>query len=220
MREPGKGVSTPARRQAPAGMSRLAEKPALKEKRTPRLPPCLRAIVHLDDGNRLWARTSGSKGGVGNRWEVRVPQAASHVGPLRPRAFRMRRLDSPPAARFALLPSPSPHEETASQRARATRPRLDAGPLGSFHPLPWAGRPQLWTGDPGDTADGAGSRGRPARRARVPGRNRGCLSHGLSVSFPEMLCPGLGGGRGGRTVCVGGCSQGLWDLSEHIKSLL
>ena len=32
---------------------------------------------------------------------------------------------------------------------------------------------RLRTGDPGDTADGAGNRGRPASQARITGKNRG-----------------------------------------------
>ena len=54
----------------------------------------------------------------------------------------------------------------------------------------------LRTGDPGDTADGAGNHGRPASRARITGKNRGLPEPRTSISFPEIRYPRLGRGRG------------------------
>ena len=51
----------------------------------------------------------------------------------------------------------------------------------------------LRTGDPSDTADGAGNRGRPAPQARVTGENSGKLPEPqTSISFPEIWYPRLG----------------------------
>ena len=50
----------------------------------------------------------------------------------------------------------------------------------------------LRTGDPRDTADGAGNRGRPAGRAHITGKSQGLPEPGTSFSFPEIRYPGLG----------------------------
>ena len=78
----------------------------------------------------------------------------------------------------------------------------------------------LRTGDPSNTADGAGTRGRPASRARITGKKLGLPEPQTTISFPEIQYPRLGKGGEGRTVCVSGCFKGLWDFNEDIKSLL
>ena len=47
----------------------------------------------------------------------------------------------------------------------------------------------LRTGDPGDTADGVGNRGRPANQARITEENRGLPEPWTSISFPEIQYP-------------------------------
>ena len=49
----------------------------------------------------------------------------------------------------------------------------------------------LRTGDPGDTADGAGNRGSSASRAEVTGKSQGLPEPRTSISFPEIQYPGL-----------------------------
>ena len=76
------------------------------------------------------------------------------------------------------------------------------------------------TGDHGgDTADGAGNRGRPASGARITGKNQGLPEPWNSISFPEIWYPGPGKGAK-EGLCVSGCFKGLWDFNEDIKSLL
>ena len=56
----------------------------------------------------------------------------------------------------------------------------------------------------GDTADGAGNRGRPASCARITEKNQGLPEPWTSISFPAIGYPGLGkGGKGGLCVFVG-----------------
>ena len=63
---------------------------------------------------------------------------------------------------------------------------------------------RLRTGDPSDTADGAGNRGRPTSRAQITGKNRGPLEAQTSISFPETRYSRLGkGGKEGLCVFVG-----------------
>ena len=46
------------------------------------------------------------------------------------------------------------------------------------------------TGDrSGDTADGAGNRGRPASQAQFTGKNQGLPEPWTSISFPEIWYP-------------------------------
>ena len=62
----------------------------------------------------------------------------------------------------------------------------------------------LRTGDPGDTADGAGNRGSSASRAEVTGKSQGLPEPRTSISFPEIRYPRLGKvGKEGRYVFVG-----------------
>ena len=79
---------------------------------------------------------------------------------------------------------------------------------------------RLRTGDPGDTADGAGNHGRPASRAQIIGKRQGYLSHGLLFLFLRYSTPDQAKMGEGRTVCVCGCFKGLWNFNEDIKSLL
>ena len=58
----------------------------------------------------------------------------------------------------------------------------------------------LRTGDPGDTADGAGNRGRPGMdyyQAWITGKNQRLPEPWTSISFPEIQYsrPGKDGGR-------------------------
>ena len=53
----------------------------------------------------------------------------------------------------------------------------------------------LRTGDPGDTAGGAGNHRRPASQARIIGKNRGLPEPQTSISFPEIWYPRPGKGR-------------------------
>ena len=77
----------------------------------------------------------------------------------------------------------------------------------------------LRTGDPGDTAGGAGNHRRPASQARIIGKNRGLPEPQTSISSSEIWYPRPGkGGKEG--LCVCGYFKGLWDFNEDIKSLL
>ena len=59
---------------------------------------------------------------------------------------------------------------------------------------------RLRTGDPGDTADGAGNHGRPASRAQIIGKRQGYLSHGLLFLFLRYSTPDWA--KEGRKDCV------------------
>ena len=60
------------------------------------------------------------------------------------------------------------------------------------------------TGDPANTADGSGNRGRPASQAWITGKNQGLPEPRTSISFPEIWYPGPGrGGKEGLCVFVG-----------------
>ena len=60
------------------------------------------------------------------------------------------------------------------------------------------------TGDPGDTADGAGNCGKPASQTRITGKNQGLPEPWTSISFPEIWYPRLGKvGKEGLCVFVG-----------------
>ena len=48
----------------------------------------------------------------------------------------------------------------------------------------------LRTGDPRDTADGAGNRGRPASQAQITGKNQGLPEPQTSISFLEIQYSG------------------------------
>ena len=74
----------------------------------------------------------------------------------------------------------------------------------------------LRTGDPGDTADGAGNRGRPAIRARITGKNQGLPEPWTSISFPEIWYPGLGKGGKERLCAFVGI---LRDFGISVKTL-
>ena len=79
----------------------------------------------------------------------------------------------------------------------------------------------LRTGDPGDTADGAGNRGSSASRAEVTGKSQGLPEPWTSISVPEIRYPWTGQRGEGRTVCMCEYSRRLWDFNEDtIKSLL
>ena len=60
----------------------------------------------------------------------------------------------------------------------------------------------LRTGDPGDTADGAGNHGRPASRAQIIGKRQGYLSHGLLFLFLRYSNPDRAKGRRKSCVCL------------------
>ena len=62
----------------------------------------------------------------------------------------------------------------------------------------------LRTGDPGDTADGAGNQGRPASQAWTTGKNQELPEPQTSIYFLEIWYPCLGkGGKDGLCVFVG-----------------
>ena len=62
----------------------------------------------------------------------------------------------------------------------------------------------LRTGDPSDTAGGAGNRRRPASRVRITGKNWGLPEPWTSISFPEIRYPRPGkGGKEALGVFVG-----------------
>ena len=77
----------------------------------------------------------------------------------------------------------------------------------------------LRTGDPGDTADGAGNYGRPASQVRITGKNWGLPEPQMSISFPEIQYSRLGK-AGKEGLCVMWVFKGLWDFNAGIKSLL
>ena len=59
----------------------------------------------------------------------------------------------------------------------------------------------LRTGNPCDTADGAGNRGKPTSQALVTGKNQGLPEPQTSISFPEIQYPRPGKG-GKEALCV------------------
>ena len=62
----------------------------------------------------------------------------------------------------------------------------------------------LRTGDPGDTAVGAGNPGRSASQAQITGKNRELPEPWTFISFPEIQYPRLvRGGKEGLYVFVG-----------------
>ena len=53
----------------------------------------------------------------------------------------------------------------------------------------------LKTGDPDNTADGAGNHRRPASQTWITGKDQGLPKPWTSISFPEIWYPKLGKGR-------------------------